>query len=99
MARVELQDHLADGDRLEQKAAARIAFGSQAQLDDGRRRVRHLAQRLAGALMPVGLVRLLRRDLQIKLGRFGVLLLLDRLRGLVLQLAEIDFGHLQTATL
>ena len=55
---VELQDHLAHRDRLEQKAALGVSLGGALELADRLRRIGHLAERLAGALVPIGIVSL-----------------------------------------
>jgi len=90
--RIDLQHHLAHRDRLEQKAALGVAGGGDLELAHCLRHVGHLAERFAGALMPIGIGRLGDGDLQVEHGGLGVLLLLDCLRRLVLDLTQIDFG-------
>jgi hypothetical protein len=92
-AGVELEDALDDRDRLEQKAPVRVAVCRVAERCDRARRIPRPTKRLPGALVPVG-IGLAIRDLEVELGRLGVLLLLDRLTGLVLDLAQVlELGH------
>ena len=86
--RIELQHHLADGHRLQRKTGLGIALRGADQLLGRLGVLARLAQRLAGSMPPVG-VGLVEGDLHVQLGGLGIIALLQGLRCLVLELAQI----------